>query len=51
MHTLAMLATTAADRRLVYDWLGVAVLRRAWLNVDRIWTFALSRPAALLLVL
>ena len=47
-HTLAMLATTAAVAGLVYDRLGVAVLRHAWLNVDRIWTFALVATAALL---
>lgn len=50
MHTLAMLATTAAVAGLVYDRLGVAVLRHAWLNVDRIWTFALVATAALLLL-
>jgi hypothetical protein len=49
-HTLAMLATTAAVAVLVYDRLGVTVLRHAWLNVDRIWTFALVATAALLLL-
>jgi hypothetical protein len=49
VHTLAMLATTAAIAVLVYDRLGVAVLRHAWLNVDLIWTFALVATAFLLL--
>ncbi|MBA3562905.1 MAG: hypothetical protein H0W33_02635 [Gammaproteobacteria bacterium] len=25
----------------VYEWLGLAFLRRGWLNVDRLWTVAL----------
>jgi hypothetical protein len=49
-HTLAMLATTAIVSVLVYDWLGLALLRRAWLNVDLIWTFALIATASLLLI-
>jgi hypothetical protein len=49
IHTLAMLATTALLATLVYEWAGVAVLRRAWLNVDLIWTLALAATAALLL--
>jgi hypothetical protein len=35
---------------LVYEWLGVALLRRAWLNVDLIWTLALAATGALLLL-
>ncbi len=49
IHTLAMLATTAVTAVLVYEWVGVAVLRRAWLNVDLVWTLALAATAALLL--
>jgi hypothetical protein len=49
IHTLAMLTTTALVATLVYEWLGVAVLRRAWLNVDLIWTFALAATGVLLL--
>ena len=37
------------DAVLVYEWVGVAVLRRAWLNVDLVWTLALIATAALLL--
>jgi hypothetical protein len=51
IHTLAMLGTTALAAALVYEWAGVAVLRRAWLNVDLIWTLALAATAALLLAL
>jgi hypothetical protein len=50
IHTVAMLATTALVAALVYEWAGVAVLRRAWLNVDRIWTLALAATAGLLMV-
>ena len=38
-------------RRLVYEWVGVEILRRAWLNVDLVWTVALVATGALLLVL
>jgi hypothetical protein len=51
IHTLAMLATTAAIAVLVYEWAGVGVLRRAWLNVDLIWVLALATTALLLLAL
>jgi hypothetical protein len=50
IHTLAMLATTALVASLVYEWVGVAVLRRAWLNFDRIWTLALAGTALVLLL-
>jgi len=50
IHTTAMLATTAVLATLVYEWVGVAVLRRAWLNVDLIWTLALAATAAALLL-
>jgi hypothetical protein len=49
IHTLAMLATTAVIAVLVYEWVGVAVLRRAWFNVDLVWTLALAATAVLLL--
>lgn len=40
LHTGAMLIVMGAVALLVYDRLGLAVLRRAWLNVDRIWGVA-----------
>ncbi|MGX4654029.1 hypothetical protein ACWCHM_10060 [Micromonospora sp. SCSIO 07396] len=36
-HTVAMLAVASAVALLVYEVLGVGVLRRAWFNVDRLW--------------
>ena len=50
VHTLAMVATTAFAATLVYEWLGIAVLRRAWLNVDLIWTLALAATGLLLIL-
>jgi hypothetical protein len=49
IHTLAMLATTAVIAGVVYAWLGVALLRRAWLNVDALWMAALVGIGTLLL--
>jgi hypothetical protein len=40
LHTLAMLASMGGVALLVYDRLGVAVLRRAWVNLDAIWAVA-----------
>jgi hypothetical protein len=40
VHTLAMLVVMGAVALLVYDKLGVEVLRRAWLNVDLLWAAA-----------
>jgi hypothetical protein len=51
IHTLAMVATTAIVAVLVYEWFGVEILRRAWLNLDLIWTVALVATGALLLLL
>lgn len=41
VHTLAMLATTGIIALVVYHKLGVAILRRAWLNLDALWAIAL----------
>jgi len=40
LHTLAMLAAMTAVAVLVYDRLGVAVLRRSWVNFDAVWAVA-----------
>ena len=50
VHTLAMLTVTTAVAVAVYEWIGLEILRRAWLNVDLIWTLALLMAGALLLV-
>ena len=50
IHTLAMLATTAVIAGLVYAWLGLALLRRAWFNVDALWVATLAAIGTLLLI-
>ena len=41
VHTLGYLFMTAFVAILVYEKLGVAILRRAWFNLDLIWMLAL----------
>jgi hypothetical protein len=41
LHTAAMLAVTGAIALAVYEWIGLAFLRRGWLNLDRLWVLAL----------
>jgi hypothetical protein len=36
-----MLAVTGAIALAVYEWIGVAFLRRGWVNLDRLWVGAL----------
>ena len=50
VHTLAMLAVTGAIAVAVYEWLGVAFLRRGWINLDLIWTIALVATGLILFV-
>jgi len=51
VHMAAMLAVTATIAIIVYEWVGLSVLRTAWLNPDLIWTAALAGSGLLLLVL
>jgi len=41
IHTLAMLLVMGIVAVVVYEWVGVGVLRRAWLNADLLWAIAL----------
>src|SRR5882757_1255835 len=50
VHTGAMLVVTAAIAGLVYEWLGVAFLRRGWINLDRIWVAALAATGLFLIL-
>jgi hypothetical protein len=50
LHTAAMLAVTAAIAAAVYEWIGVAFLRRGWVNLDRLWVLALVASGAWLLL-
>ena len=49
VHTGAMLAVIGAIALTVYDWLGLAFLRRGWINLDLVWTAALTASGAVLL--
>jgi hypothetical protein len=50
VHSLAMLVTTVGVALLIYEWLGVGVLRRGWVNLDLLWTAALVVTGVLLLM-
>jgi hypothetical protein len=50
VHTAATLAVTGLIAVVVYEWVGLAFLRRGWINLDRLWTLALSATGLLLLV-
>src|ERR1700726_35510 len=50
IHTLAMLTVTTAVAVAVYEWIGLEILRRAWFNVDMIWTLALLLAGGLFLL-
>jgi len=41
IHTLGYLLITALVAIVVYEKLGVAILRRAWFNIDLVWMLAL----------
>ena len=51
IHTLGHLAAAGAVALLVYEKLGVAFLRRAWLNLDLLWTIALVLTAMFIVLL
>ncbi len=51
VHTAAMLAVAGAIAIVVYRWIGVAFLRRGWINLDLLWTGALLATGLVLLVL
>jgi hypothetical protein len=50
VHTLAMLAVTGAIAGAVYEWVGLAFLRRGWVNLDLVWTLALVAAGVILLL-
>lgn len=41
VHTVAMLGVTGVTAVAVYEWIGLAVLRRGWINLDWLWSAAL----------
>ena len=50
VHTLAMLLVIALVTFVVYRWLGVAFLRRGWINLDLLWSAALVLMGVLLVL-
>jgi hypothetical protein len=50
LHTGAMLLVIAAIAIVVYEWVGLAFLRRGWINVDLMWTAALAASGAYMLI-
>ena len=49
VHTLGYLLMTAVVALVVYEKLGVAILRRAWFNIDFVWMLALMITGAFIL--
>jgi hypothetical protein len=50
VHTAAMFAVTGLIAVVVYEWIGLAFLRKAWFNIDLMWSVALL-AAGLVLIL
>jgi hypothetical protein len=50
VHTGAMLTVTGLVAVAIYEWVGLAVLRRGWINLDRLWEVALAASGLLMLV-
>jgi hypothetical protein len=46
LHTLAMIVVAAIAALIVYEVVGVGILRRGWVNLDRVWAYALGAGAA-----
>jgi hypothetical protein len=51
VHTLSLFVVTGAVAVLVYEKLGLALLRRAWFNFDLLWSAALLIAGVMALVL
>ncbi|RAR68058.1 hypothetical protein C7401_101297 [Paraburkholderia unamae] len=49
LHTLTTLATTGAIALLAYEYLGLGVLRRGWINFDWLWRGALVATGTLMI--
>jgi len=49
VHTAAMVAMITATALAVYKWVGLAFLRRGWVNLDLLWTVALGACGIILL--
>ncbi|WP_127502271.1 hypothetical protein [Actinoplanes solisilvae] len=47
VHTLAMVAVQGLCALIVYQFVGLGILRRAWFNVDRLWAAVMVAVGAL----
>jgi hypothetical protein len=50
LHTLAMLTVTGVMAIVIYEWVGLAFLRRGWVNLDRVWAGSLVATGLILLI-
>jgi hypothetical protein len=50
LHTGATFVTMGAIAIIVYEWLGLRILRSAWINLDAIWAGALIAAGAISLI-
>ena len=51
VHTVAMFAVMATCAVLVYEFVGLSVLRRAWFNMDKLWAAVMVAAGALTIAL
>lgn len=51
VHTLGYLTVTAAVAMIVYQKVGLAILRKAWFNLDLVWAVALIATGCVALLL
>jgi hypothetical protein len=51
IHTAGYLVVTAVVAAIIYEWVGLAVLRKAWVNMDLIWAGALVLTGLLTLMI
>ncbi len=50
LHTLTTLLATGLVAMVVHEWLGLAFLRRSWINFDLLWTGALITTGLVLIM-
>jgi hypothetical protein len=48
LHTISHLVVSGVIAWMVYDFIGLAILRRSWINLDLIWCFSLMGAAIIL---
>ncbi len=51
LHTLAMFTVMAFCGIIVYEFVGVTILRKAWLNMDKVWAGVMVGAGALTIAL